>query len=120
MVCVHACVYIEQGRMYMLFGGSDKKKKEDGAGGAAKPASKLNPLCVVGWDDWGCALGRLNDCGIGPLNGMSTHHRDPPTRKMCVSIYHSDAMSKMNELAAKSNTLTKDLAVRGFGLEAYL
>lgn len=24
----------------------------------------------------------------------------------------SDAMSKMNELAAKSNTLTKDLAVR--------
>jgi hypothetical protein len=32
-----------QGRMYMLFGGAEKKK-EEGAAGGAKPAGKMNPL----------------------------------------------------------------------------
>lgn len=48
------------------------------------------------------------------MDGAHLLHPVPPLSPDMYHTFNSDAMSKMNELAAKSNTLTKDLAVRFF------
>ena len=86
--------------------------------GPSPPASstpcKYLVRCLRRW------CGKLDGGGIGvPTGGLRIYTQNgrrspPPPPCPPLPLYttrRSDAMSKMNELAAKSNTLTKDLAV---------